>query len=131
MSNFELAAEVDALGICVEPFHIKIQPAFADRDRPLALDPGFQHRQMFGAMFGEIHRVQTVSRIQASLVATECTQLVEAGQGDRRHDLSVHAARARTRKYLRAIGVEFGNVDMRMAVDQFGHGSLKTELDAD
>src|SRR6185369_15611291 len=117
--QLELAAKVHSLSFGIEAFDVEVQAALADGNRTFALDPHSQLVEVFRPMIREKHRMQAVSRIEAGLGTAQITQLREAGDADCRNDLMRHARCARAREHLGAIGVEFGDVEMRVAVEQF------------
>src|SRR3546814_4852738 len=65
-----------------------IEPAFADGDGVLALDPVAQLREVFRTMFGEEHRMQAVGGEQPVRAGTDVAQLRPASGVDRGHDLA-------------------------------------------
>src|SRR3546814_19625646 len=70
-----------------------IEPAFADGDGVLALDPVAQLREVFRTMFGEEHRMQTVGGVQPVRPGTDVAKLRPASGVDRAHDLARHPRR--------------------------------------
>ena len=74
--DFELGMEITALQLRIEPFDKMVEPAFADRDRPLApapiaREPLSQQIQMFRPMFSQNHWMQSISRMQAGIVRAD------------------------------------------------------------
>src|SRR3546814_13472694 len=97
-----------------------IEPAFADGDGVLALDPVAQLREVFRTMFGEEHRMQAVGGEQPVRAGTDVAQLRPASGVDRGHDLARDPRRPGPRDPFVAIAVELACVDVAMAVDPHG-----------
>src|SRR3546814_9128968 len=95
-----------------------IEPAFADGDGVLALDPVAQLREVFRTMFGEEHRMQAVGGEQPVRAGTDVAQLRPASGVDRGHDLARDPRGPGPRDHFVAIAVELACVEVAMAVDQ-------------
>src|SRR3546814_2380139 len=85
----QLAFETALLRVVVQALDEMIEPAFADGDGVLALDPVAQLREVFRTMFGEEHRMQAVGGEQPVRAGTDVAQLRPASGVDRGHDLEI------------------------------------------
>ncbi len=119
--HFKLALEIRALHFGIEFWRMKIQAAFTDGERFLARDPLRQLGQdaRADAAAGTSDAVRR--RIKALFPPRTGRAGFESIQGDRRDDLAGDAGGARTRQHVHAVAIELAGVDVRRAVDQFGH----------
>lgn len=119
--QFELAHEVQALGVGIRVVDEKVEPAFADSDRVFAFDPFTQRVEMMWLVSRQKHRMQSISRMQPGMRCTQRAQFGEVVQRDGGKDLRDHSSGSRTRQNGRSIGIELGCIKMAMRVDQHVH----------
>src|SRR5690606_30118658 len=84
----ELALEIALLRVVVETLDEIIEPALADGDGALALDPVAQLREVPRAVFREEHRMQAVCGEQPVRAGADRAQLRPACGVDRGYDLA-------------------------------------------
>ena len=116
--ELQLTPKIPALFLGIEAFDVEIQAALADGDGTFVLEPGRQFVQMRGPMLGEKHRMQAVGGVQTGLCAAKLAQLGKAGDAYRRNHLTRYARGARANENVGAVGVEFTDVEVRVAVEQ-------------
>ena len=114
----QLGIEVVELGVVVQALDEVIQPAFADRDRPLARDPVAQLVQVRLPVRCEEHRMQAIGRVRACELRADRLQLRPTGGSDGGHHLRRDPGRQCPRMRLGTIRVERRGVEVAVAVDE-------------
>lgn len=129
----ELGFEQLLLALAVERLDEVVQAELADRTQPRvagqALQPGAQFVQVLGAVLVEVDRMQAEGSVQAFVRLHQVPQALPVALIHAEYHQFLHPQTAAALQQPGAIGVELGEVEVSVGVDQV-HGRSIGDLPA-